>query len=54
MAVNNECLWTTTALAVNDRVTGTYSERARADAHALHQLFDRLGNRAHTGGSRGD
>ena len=54
MTINDEALWTTTTLAINDRVTGSHFERAGADSHALHQLFNRLGDRAHTGSSRGD
>src|ERR1043165_565965 len=53
MAVDHERLWSTAALAINDRITRAHAKRASADAYALHQLFDRFGNRAHAGAARG-
>src|ERR1700741_749659 len=53
MSVNNKRLWTTTTLAIDDWISGADAERARSHAHALHRLFDRLGNRAHACTARG-
>src|SRR5256885_13058652 len=53
VTVDHESLWTTAALTVDDRITRAHAKGARADTHTLHQLFDRLGNRAHAGGAPG-
>ena len=51
--VNNKRLWTTTTLAVDDRITGADTKRARAHADSLHRLLDRFRNRAHARATRG-
>jgi hypothetical protein len=47
VAVDNVALRTAATFAVNNRISGADAKRARANAHALHHLFDSFGYRAH-------
>jgi hypothetical protein len=53
MTVDDEGFWTTATLAVEDRISGADTKRARAHAHSLHRLFDCFGNGAHARAARG-
>src|SRR6185503_4567241 len=52
VTINDESLCTAATLAVDDRIARTDAKRARADAHSLHRLFDRLRDRTHARATR--
>ncbi len=52
MAIKNITLRAAAAFAVDYWIAIADSMRTRADAYALHHLFDRLGNGAHAGATR--
>ena len=53
MPVDDEGFWTTTTLAIDDRIAGADAKRARAHANSLHRLFNCFGNGAHACAARG-
>src|ERR1700730_13660004 len=53
VTINQESVRTRAALTVDDRIAVAHPEAARADAHALHHLFDRFRHCAHARTARG-
>ena len=54
VTIDNKALRTAATFAVDNRIAIADTKRARANADALHHLFDSLGNRAHARAARGD